>query len=88
MNDKATWVDGVRGWFDEGWRVADRTVDNVDIEIMGDLAFTRRLVQESYVGPDGSKTASRSAVAEVWTRASDGTGWKLLRVDVHPLDGD
>jgi ketosteroid isomerase-like protein len=88
INDKATWVDGVRGWFEEGWRVADRTVDNVDVEIRGDLAFARRLVRESYVGPDGSKTASRSAVAEVWTRESDGIAWKLLRVDIHPLDSD
>lgn len=88
MDDKATWVDGVRGWFSEGWRVADRTAENVDIEIRGDLAFTRRLVQESYVGPDGSRTSSRSAVAEVWTRATDDSAWKLLRVDVHPLDGD
>ena len=86
LNSKSTWVDGIHEWFSEGWRVVDRNVDNVEIKIQGDLAFARRLVEETYLGPDGSRTSSRSAIAEVWTRDEDGTTWKLLRVDLHPLD--
>ncbi len=83
MNDKHDWVEGVREWFDEGWRVADRQTQHLEILIRGDLAFTRRMVEETYLGPAGEQSKSGAALAEVWVRSD--LGWRLLRVDVHPL---
>jgi ketosteroid isomerase-like protein len=84
---KTEWVESVRGWFNDGWRVADRKTEHVEIVIRGDLAFTRRIVTESFVGPDGERPDPGSAaLAEVWVR--EGGEWLLLRVDAHPLERD
>ena len=84
VNDRTSWVASVRDWFDDGWRVADRTVEQVEIVIRGDLAFTRRVVTETFQGPDGERAdPGTAALAEVWVR--DGGTWRLWRVDARPL---
>jgi len=83
VNDKAAWVDGVRGWFDDGWRVSDRETEIIEIQIKGDFALTRRIVEETYLGPNEETSTSRAAIAEVWTRGS--SGWLLFRVNAHPM---
>lgn len=84
INDKGSWVAGIREWFDDGWRVADRVSKNLEIRVNGEFAFTRRIVQETYLGPDGDRSEARAAVAEVWIRGDE--RWLLLRANVHPLD--
>lgn len=84
INDKPRWVEGVRGWFDDGWRVADREVQHLEITVRGDYAFTRRVVEETYLGPEGERSVSGAALAEVWFHGE--SGWLLLRVDAHPLE--
>lgn len=85
MSGKYDWVRGVREWFDDGWRVAQRSTRHLEITVIGDLALTRRIVEETYRGPDGEESRSTAALAEVWTRR-DGP-WLLLRVNVHPMEG-
>jgi ketosteroid isomerase-like protein len=81
---KQAWVDGIRGWFDDGWRVSDRQSEVLEITVEGSTAFCRRIVSETYVGPDGEiSPPARAALAEVWRR--DGEGWRLQRVTVHPI---
>ena len=84
INHKEAWVEGVRGWFDDGWRVQDRQSRNLEIIVRGDYAFTRRIVDETYVGPDGENSGSSAALAEVWIRENG--DWVLLFVNVHPLE--
>ena len=84
INHKKEWVEGVRDWFDDGWRVIDRHQVILEITIRADEAFTRRIVEETYIGPDGEKTISKAGLAETWIR-SEG-GWLLLRVNVDVLD--
>ena len=86
VDGKASWVEGVRAWFDDGWRVVDRRMRILEIHVEGDLAHTRRIVDETYAGPAGESSSSAAALVEVW-RASEG-GWKLLRVNVRTLDDD
>ena len=84
ISDKTSWVQGIQEWFEDGWRVSDRQTQHVEIVVRDDLAFTRRIVEETYLGPDGERSVSGAALAEVWVRGDH--GWLLLRVDVHPLD--
>jgi len=83
INDKKTWVEGIREWFDDGWRVSDRKIRNLEIQVRNDQAFVRRIVTETYLGPDKATSSSSAALAEVWVRRAD--GWLLLRADVHPM---
>lgn len=81
LDDKQSWVEGVRGWFDDGWRVSDRDTRHLEIVVRDPYAFTRRIVEESYLGPEGERSTSTAALAEVWVRESG--DWRLLRVDVR-----
>jgi len=85
LSGKQEWVDGIRAWFDDGWRVSDREAEVLEITMEGGTAYSRRIVTETYTGPDGETTpAAKAALAEVWRR--DGEGWRLQRVTVHPLE--
>ena len=84
LNGKEDWVEGVRSWFDDGWRVSDRQVEVLEITVEGDTAFSRRIVSETYAASDGEiSPPAKAALAEVWRR--DGEGWRLKRVTVHPI---
>ncbi len=84
INDRTKWVEGVREWFDDGWRVSDREQQNLEINILSDYAHTRRIVTETYLGPKGDRSKSKAALAEIWIYRND--RWLLYRVNVHPLD--
>ena len=83
INNKKKWVEGVRKWFVQDWRVSERKQKILEILIKNDFAFTRRIVTETYKGPKGDSTKSKAALAEVWIRKQN--KWLLYRVDVHPI---
>jgi len=83
FTDKNTWVEGIREWFDDGWRVSDRQTRDLQILVRDDYAFVRRIVEETYLGPDEESSVSTAALAEVWVRSDH--GWLLLYVNVHPM---
>jgi hypothetical protein len=83
VTGKQEWVEGIHEWFEDGWRVTDRDQTILEISVVGDFAFTRRIVEETYLGPDGDSTNSRAALAETWIRG-DG-GWLLLRVNADVM---
>jgi hypothetical protein len=84
INDRDQWIAGVRGWWENGWRVVDSNAEYLEVTVHGDFATTRRIVEETYHGPSGEESHSRTALAETWVRR-DGT-WLLLRVNAHPLE--
>ena len=84
VNDKKSWVEGIREWFDDGWRVQDRRSQIIDVVVENDLAFTRRMVDEKYMGPQEQESFSSAALAEVWVRSN--SQWLLRMVNVHPSD--
>lgn len=84
INEKQPWVEGVREWFDEGWRVTDRDQEVLEVSVKGDFASTRRIVEETYLGPNGETSVSKAALAEAWVRV-DGV-WLLSRVNVDVMD--
>lgn len=81
---KTQWVAGVRGWYDDGWRVMERKREDMEFTLLEDLAFARSIVQETYVGPEGDETVSTAALAEVWVKR-DGR-WLLFRVDATVIN--
>ena len=83
-NDKIKWVEGIREWFDDGWRVSDRKQQILEILIMNDFAHTRRIVTETYLGPNGDSTSSTAALVEIWIYIKG--NWLLYRVNVRPMD--
>jgi ketosteroid isomerase-like protein len=86
INDRQTWVEGLRKWFDDGWRVVDSESEYLEITVHGPFATVRRIVEEQYRGPAGERTDSKAALAETWI--DEEGSWKLLRVHVLPLEQD
>ena len=84
VSKKKDLIESVRDWFDDGWPVSDRHMESVHIDLRDDLAFVRRIVSETYTGPDGESSASRAALAEIWVKKEQ--SWLLLRVDLTPLN--
>ena len=83
ISKKKEWLEGIRSWFDEGWRVSDRKQQNLEINIRDGYAFAHRIVIESYQGPKGDTSNSKAALAEIWVKIDN--QWKLLTVTMHPL---
>ena len=86
INNKKKWTEGVREWFDDGWRVSERKQQNIEIRITGDFAHTRRIVYETYLGPKGDISESKAALAEIWIKENN--TWLLYLVNVHPMNND
>lgn len=84
INGKKKWVEGMGEWFGDGWRVVDRNQVVVDVTMARFLAFTRRIVEETYLGPDGETSTSKSALVETWVLEND--VWYLLRVNVDVIE--
>ena len=78
--EKEEWVEGIRGWFTDGWRVSDRQSEIVELSFRHDLAFLRRVVTETYLGPEGDTSSSKAALSETWV--SNEGKWLLFRVEV------
>ena len=85
-NNKKKWVEGIREWFNDGWRVSERKQQNLEILIMDNYAHTRRIVTETYIGPKGDISKSKAALAEIWIKENE--KWLLYRVNVHPMQND
>lgn len=83
ISKKKEWIESVRSWFDDGWRVSNRAQQNLEINIHKNYAFTRRIVTETYLGPTGNTSKSTAALAEIWIQ--NNTNWLLLKVNVHPM---
>lgn len=83
-NEKEKWVEGIAEWFTNGWRVSDRKQQHLEILVLDGLAHTRRIVTETYSGPDGDTSTSKAALSEIWINREG--NWLLYRVNVHPMD--
>ncbi len=83
LSDKENWVKGIGDWFEEGWRVSDRKQKFIEISIQKDMAYVRRIVSKTYLGPDGSTSSSKAALVETWKKADE--MWLLCRTNVQPI---
>lgn len=86
VNDKKEWLNGIKDWFNDGWRVTDRDQQIIEILVLNDIAHTRRIVTESYLGPEGEKSTSKAALVEIWVFRND--NWVLYRVNVQSINNN
>jgi hypothetical protein len=64
-------VRSLEEWWDYGMRVAERDIDMIGVDEVGDLAIIRFKTTESFVGPDGPVDGFSGYVSNVWIRDND-----------------
>ena len=73
-------VRSLEEWWDYGMRVAERDIEMIAVDMVGDLAIIRFRTTESFVGPDGPVAGFSGYVSNTWIRESD--QWLLLSADI------
>ena len=73
-------VSSLEEWWNYGMRVAERDVEMIAVDMVGDLAIIRFKTTESFVGPDGPVDGFSGYVSNVWIK-EDGR-WLLLSADI------
>ena len=67
-------------WWNFGRRVAERDIEMIAFDMVGDLAIIRFKTTESFVGPDGPVEGFSGYVSNTWIK-EDGR-WLLLSADI------
>lgn len=73
-------VASLKEWWDYGMRVAEREIDLVGVDIVGDLAIIRFKTTESFVGPEGPAEGFTGFVTNVWVKERG--DWMLLSAEI------
>ena len=73
-------VRSLEEWWNYGMRVAERDIELIAVDIVGDLAVIRFKTTESFAGPDGPVDGFSGYVSNTWIR-KDGQ-WLLLSADI------
>ncbi len=73
-------VKSLEEWWNYGMRVAERDIEMIAVDLVGDLAIIRFKTTESFVGPDGPVGGFSGYVSNTWVRQDD--QWLLLSADI------
>ena len=76
-------VKSLEEWWNYGMRVAERDVDMVAVDMVGNLAIIRYKTTESFVGPDGPTDGFSGYVSNIWIN-EDGD-WLLLSAEISSI---
>lgn len=79
-------VRSLEDWWNYGMRVAERDIEMIAVDMIGDLAIVRYKTTESFVGPDGPVEGFSGYVSNTWIR-QDGR-WLLLSADISSITRD
>lgn len=77
---RAKFVKSLEEWWNYGMRVAERDVDLIAVDMVGDLAIIRFKTTETFVGPDGPADGFSGYVSNTWIK-EDGN-WLLLSAEI------
>ena len=80
---KEEWLKGLKSWFDHSMSVVDRKMEYMEMDLQGDVAFTRRIVTETQADEFDKESSYKSALSEVWVKRKG--AWLLLRADVTSM---
>jgi len=73
-------VRSLEAWWNYGMRVAERKIEMVGVDMVGDIAFIRFKTTETFVGPDGPVDGFSGYVSNIWVREND--DWLLLSAEI------
>ena len=73
-------VKSLEEWWNYGMRVAERNVEMVAVDMVGNLAFIRYKTTETIIGPDGPTDGFSGYVSNIWIK-EDGD-WLLLSAEI------
>lgn len=73
-------VKSLEQWWDYGMRVAEREIEIIAVDQVGDLAIVRFKTTESFVGPDGPVDGFTGYVSNFWVREAG--KWTLLSAEI------
>lgn len=73
-------VRSLEEWWNYGMRVAERDIEMIAVDMVGNLAIIRFKTTESFVGPDGPVDGFSGYVSNVWTKENG--RWLLLSADI------
>ena len=77
---RTKFVKSLEEWWNYGMRVANRDVDVVAVDMVGDLAIIRFKTTETVTGPDGPVDGFSGYASNIWIK-EDG-GWLLLTAEI------
>ena len=80
---RSKFVKSLEDWWNYGMRVAERDVDIVAVDMVGNLAFIRYKTTETFVGPDGPVDGFSGYVSNIWIK-EDGD-WLLLSAEISSI---
>lgn len=79
-------VKSLEEWWDYGMRVAERDIEMVAVDIVGNLAIIRYKTTETFVGPEGPVDGFSGFVSNIWIK-EDGD-WLLLSAEISSISGN
>jgi len=77
---RSKFVKSLEEWWNYGMRVAERDIEIVAVDMVGNLAIIRYKTTERFVGPDGPTTGFTGYVSNTWIN-EDGN-WLLLFAEI------
>ena len=77
---RTKFVKSLEEWWDCGMRVAERDVDIVAVDVVGNLAIIRYKTTETFVGPDGPVDGFSGYLSNIWIK--EGGNWLLLSAEI------
>ena len=77
-------VKSLEEWWNYGMRVAERKVELVAVDVLGELAIIRFKTTENFVGPDGPTGGFSGYVSNTWIKEDD--RWLLLFAEISSID--
>jgi len=80
---RTKFVKSLEEWWNYGMRVAERDVDIVAVDMVGNLAIIRYKTTEKFVGPDGPVEGFSGYVSNTWIK--EGHNWLLLSAEISSL---
>jgi hypothetical protein len=80
---RTKFIKSLEEWWNYGMRVAERDVDMVAVDMVGNLAVIRYKTTESFVGPDGPTDGFSGYVSNIWIN-KDGE-WLLLSAEISSI---
>ncbi len=78
---RTKFVKSLEEWWNYGMRVAERDIEIVAVNMVGNLAIIRYKTTESFVGPDGPTAGFTGYVSNTWIE-EDGN-WLLLFAELY-----